>query len=109
MPVPEDPRYRVEKRWLPFLKPRVVVVDKAPAAPLPEMAVVPGEAADSRETPGIFQFPVKDGDWRSKAVEANRYIRKRYKKKTQSPSEGLLRWAVNSHWRKHRAAILAKP
>ena len=43
---------------------------------------LPGDAADPRDAASTFQFPVKDGDWISNAVEANRYIRnRRYKPK----------------------------
>ena len=34
---------------------------------------IPGQAADSRDLPE-FQFPVRDGDWKSKAPMLNRYV-----------------------------------
>ena len=41
---------------------------------------VPGTAADSKD-PDEFQFPVRDGEWQSKAPELNRYRKSRYKKR----------------------------
>ena len=42
---------------------------------------VPGTAADSKDLPN-FQFPVRDGDWVSKAPTLNRYVHgRKYKKK----------------------------
>ena len=51
---------------------------------------LPGEAADSRDE-DAFQFPVRDGDWVSKAPSLNHY-RRRYSKrppksKVLDPSE----------------------
>ena len=49
---------------------------------------IPGDAADSRDAPE-FQFPVRDGDWHSKAPELNRYRKTRYKKRdTKASGEG---------------------
>ena len=47
-----------------------------------------GSAADSRDASSSFQFPVKDGDWKSMAEEANRYVRnRRYKKKNKPDND----------------------
>ena len=45
---------------------------------------LPGDAADSRDK-NEFQFPVRDGDWRSKAPSLNRYIQRRYSKRGAKP------------------------
>ena len=42
---------------------------------------IPGDNADSRDATNVFQFPVKDGDWKSQAPSLNRYVQKRYRKK----------------------------
>ena len=41
---------------------------------------VPGSTPDSKDLPD-FQFPVKDGDWKSKAPMLNRYVPRKYRKK----------------------------
>ena len=48
---------------------------------------IPGSAADSRDASSSFQLPVKDGDWKSMAEEANRYVRNRRYKKKNKPED----------------------
>ena len=40
---------------------------------------LPGTAADSRDS-DQYQFPVKDGDWKSQAPQLRRYIQRKYRK-----------------------------
>ena len=55
-----------------------------PPAHVTKEIYIPGQAADSRDAASVHQFPVKDGDWVSKAVGENRYVRNRHGKKKKS-------------------------
>ncbi len=44
-----------------------------------------GAAGDSRDA-DVFQFPVRDGDWKSKCVEAPKYVQKHHYKRKPMPT-----------------------